>query len=257
MEENRIYYVYEHLRRDNGSCIYVGKGHNKRINCHSRNEKHDEIMKAVGIDVRIIMDGLTEDEAFSLENQTILHYVNTLGYGIDIDGYRNSESGYFLTNKTFGGKGFTGMKRKEHAERMSGKNNPMYGVNNWDNFTPERAAEVKQRISLTSKGENNPMYGVSPEDRMSAEKYESWLTKTVDRLKCQTGSSNPNAKPINVYSKDGSYLKTFPCIKDCAEWMMSTQEITCTMANLTSCIGSAARKSKAYKNLLFSFPSEN
>ena len=39
------YYVYEHIRNDNNSCFYVGKGHGKRAYSKSRNEHHNIVKK--------------------------------------------------------------------------------------------------------------------------------------------------------------------------------------------------------------------
>lgn len=96
MEKNE-FYVYEHIRKDNNTCFYVGKGHGNRIQKNKRNEFHDRIANKYGMYTKIVKDSLTEEEAYALEKETIKNYVFNLGYGICIDGYRNFD-GNFLTN---------------------------------------------------------------------------------------------------------------------------------------------------------------
>ena len=249
IEEN-IYYVYEHRRLDNGTCIYVGKGHCSRAYKLHRNKIHDKIMKDIGIKVCIIKSDLTEDDAFKLEHETVLHYVFDLGYGIDIDGYRGDNKDLFLTNKTFGGKGFTDMKRPKHSIQMSGNGNPMYGINIWDTYTKEEKEEKKSKISASSSGENKPMFGVSPKDRMSEDKYIEWKNKTVQRLSSQTGSNNPNSKSVYMY-KDGNLVKHFQCIKDCALYMIDNNITNSKLNSVSGSIGSAIRNNKNYLGYKF------
>lgn len=56
------------------------------------------------MEVRIVKDNLTEEEAYTEEYNTIMNYINN-GYGIDIDGLRGDDKNKFLTNQTFGSRG--------------------------------------------------------------------------------------------------------------------------------------------------------
>ena len=115
---NNNFYVYEHIRLDNNTCFYVGKGKGKRSDRVSRNEHHDRISKKYGHAVVIIADNLTEEEAFNLERETIEDYVFNLGYGIDIIGFNNKEDyeiGH-LTNCTWGGEGSSGYNFSEDTK---------------------------------------------------------------------------------------------------------------------------------------------
>ena len=183
------YYVYEHIRLDNNTCFYVGKGHGNRSNYYSRNEHHDRIADKVGMKVNIVRDNLSEDDAYRLERELIHHYVFDLGYGIDIIGYNNNinENGH-LTNHTFGGDGSYGMVhseewRKQHSIDMTGENNPMYGINIWDTYSDDKKNEIRSRLSELNSKENNNMYGISPKERMDNETYKKWRNKLVNRLK--------------------------------------------------------------------------
>ena len=77
------YYVYEHIRNDNNSCFYVGKGHGNRAYSKNRNEHHDRIVKKYGMTVNIVKDNLSEEEAYKFEHELICDYVFNKGYGID------------------------------------------------------------------------------------------------------------------------------------------------------------------------------
>ena len=64
--------------------------------------------------------------------------------------------------------------KERMRERMSGENNPMYGINLWDTFSEDKKDAIKNRLSILNSKENNPMYGISPKERMSEEKYNQW-----------------------------------------------------------------------------------
>ena len=115
--ENRDFYVYEHIRLDNNTCFYVGKGKGKRSDRVSRNEHHDRISKKYGHAVVIIADRLTEEEAFKLETERIEDYVITFGYGINIEGYDDYDHKLpYLTNFTWGGEGSSGYNFSEDTK---------------------------------------------------------------------------------------------------------------------------------------------
>ena len=153
INENREFYVYEHIRLDNMTCFYVGKGKGNRIYKPNRNNHHDNICNKYGYKAVIIKDNLTEDEAFELERERIEYYVFTLGYGIDIEGYENRENNKFLTNMTFGGEGVSGIKHSEETKRkiseaLKGENNPMHGKKGMYHLSEE----AKLKLSEAHKG---------------------------------------------------------------------------------------------------------
>ena len=65
--ESRKFYIYEHIRLDNNTCFYVGKGTGNRAYDLDRSNFHNGVCKEYGCRVKIIKDGLTEEEAFELE----------------------------------------------------------------------------------------------------------------------------------------------------------------------------------------------
>ena len=130
--ENREFYVYAHIRLDNNTCFYIGKGKGDRKDIPTRNTHHDRISERYGHKVVVIKNNLTEKDAFELEREIIEDYVFTFGYGIDIEGYRDYSNNKYLTNCTWGGEGTSGMHHSEETKQMmsesnKGKNNPFYG----------------------------------------------------------------------------------------------------------------------------------
>ena len=132
-EENREFYVYKHIRKDNNTCFYVGKGKSGRIYKPKRNKHYNRIRKKYGCYVVKIKENLTEKEAFALEREIIEDYVFVFGYGINIKGYYKgyNEIGH-LTNCTWGGEGVSGGQlseehKKKISEKVSGEKNGMWG----------------------------------------------------------------------------------------------------------------------------------
>lgn len=208
--------------------------------------------------VKIIYDNLSEEEAYRLEHETIMDYVFNKGYGIDIIGYNNrsNEPGH-LTNHTFGGDGSVGLVHSkewcaQHSERMKGEHNPAYGVNYWENKTPEEIVALKEKISIASSGENNPMFGVSPKSRMSEEKYQEWLAKTKERLSQQLGKANPNAKQVTIYDNDHNVLVVTDTITDACIWLKEQCNLSSQVQGMLSCVSKAAKKNKPYHGYYFS-----
>lgn len=173
------FYVYAHRRLSDGSIFYIGKGHGKRAWVKStRGIWWKRVEAKHGRSVHILARELPEICAFSLERSLISFY-----------GRAN------LVNATDGGEGATGAKRsdewkREMSRRMSGENNPMFGVSKTiselhkkriseanshpkpagfgdvvrarligsrqdPNINAKRSASMKGRHA----GKNNPMYG--------------------------------------------------------------------------------------------------
>ena len=149
--ENREFYVYKHVRLDNNTCFYVGKGKGNRKEIPTRNNHHDNISNRYGHKVVIIKDHLTEEEAFKLETEIIEDYVFTFGYGIDIIGFNNKEDNEigYLTNCTWGGEGVSGLQLSEEAKQKISKANK--GQIPW-NKGKKLSEETKQKLSKSLKG---------------------------------------------------------------------------------------------------------
>ena len=145
--KDREFYVYKHIRLDNNTCFYVGKGKKDRLNVPKRNNFHDNVCRKCGYKAVIIKKGLTEEEAFKLEKDMINCYVFKMGYGICIKGYMNKENNKYLTNMTFGGEGSSGYKHSKEWKRK--KSEAMKGKNKGKKHSEEH----NKKISEALKGE--------------------------------------------------------------------------------------------------------
>lgn len=285
MENKKEYYVYERFRLDNMTCFYVGKGKGRRYKQKRRNKHHDRIANKYGYITKIYKDNLSEEEAFNVEQERIRYYVFELGYGIDIIGYQNN-SGMYLTNSTFGGEGSSGVPhtqqwKEQHSKTMSGKNNPMYGIDIFHKLPIEEQNRIKLLHSKNNSGKNNPMYGISPQERMSPEQYNHWLDKMKSRY--FYGENNPNynnktlhekvkdnpelriqyysrpkeqngrAREIYVYDLSNNFVKKFNYIGACAEWLIKESNSSAKVSSIRSHIITSITHNKNYKNYKFSY----
>ena len=276
------YYVYEHIRNDNNTVFYVGKGRGWRAYTKSRNPHHDRIAKKYGFTVRIVKDNLTEEEAFNLEKEVIANYIFNLGYGIDIEGLRKPDSMYNLTNLTLGGDGNYGAVHtqewcEQHSKDMMGEKNPMFGVNVWDSFTEEKAREIREKMSKNNLGEKNKMFGVSPKDRMSPEKYQEWYQKISSRMSSQIGEKNPNwhndtlknklkenpelkqqyySRPgkqngrcvaVDLYDKNDIFIQHFDYLSQCAQFIKDALKLESKVNTMAETMGRCIKNGKRYR----------
>lgn len=198
-------YVYEHWRPDTNTCFYVGKGNGKRghlIWGVRRNEHHHRIVEklrrnGLKVEVRIILDSLSDEDAFKMEQERIAFY-----------GIEN------LTNQTAGGDGLknptlaTRQKmidarkriladpdfRKRHANgiRLAIERDPLRsqrigdkrrGTKQSAETIAKRSAAMKGRkrpdVSARMSGASNPFFGQKHSEetlaRISAKKRGSKL----------------------------------------------------------------------------------
>lgn len=102
---NNEYYVYEHYRASDGSVFYVGMGRGKRFKTKdSRNIHWQRIVAKHGFSAKIIASGLTLEDAYQLEIDTILSH-----------GKEN------LCNITDGGDGVTNPKKETRQKMRAAK----------------------------------------------------------------------------------------------------------------------------------------
>lgn len=108
--ENR-YYVYLHLRGDNGEPFYVGKGKEDRYKAVNRSQHWKNIVKKYGYDTIFLEDNLTENEALEKE----IYWIKRIG--------RIELNEGPLINLTNGGEGTSGRKRTgyRHTEEAKRK----------------------------------------------------------------------------------------------------------------------------------------
>ena len=96
------YYIYRHIRLDNNTPFYIGKGKGNRAHIKSnRNKYWKNIVDSSGYEVEIILDNLTEEAAFTKEIEFIALYKGL---------------GYCEANLTNGGEGSTGAIQSDETK---------------------------------------------------------------------------------------------------------------------------------------------
>lgn len=120
------FYVYAYYRLDTNEIFYIGKGHDGRCyNIQNRNNYFKNICNKVDVAVVILIDGLTEDEAFKYEVEAIQTLVFDYGYSIEIEGNRSKEKECHLVNQTWGGEGvstaWTEERKKIKSKQCMGR----------------------------------------------------------------------------------------------------------------------------------------
>lgn len=134
-----IFYVYLHKKPGTDEVFYVGKGKLNRAYVTKARNKHwqNTVKKFGGFDIEIIKEGLTEQEAFELEAETVGKY-----------GIEN------LVNKTLGGISTTGYKHTKETKALLAEITKQRIENN-----PEYAAMVSQNLQrLNYKQRYDPEY---------------------------------------------------------------------------------------------------
>lgn len=145
-----MFYIYRHIRLDDNTPFYIGKGtlikgaksfskeYTRAYSKQGRNTYWSNIVNSVGYEVEIIFNSDNETEVFNKETEFINLY-----------GRKDLKSG-ILVNMSNGGEGESGRKfTKEHCERISKSKK---GVS----IATEHSRKV---ASETNKGEKNYFYG--------------------------------------------------------------------------------------------------
>lgn len=171
------YYVYVHRRADDNLPFYVGKGRAERAwKFSERNKYWNNTKNKHGVIVEIVFDGLTEEEAFQCEIDTILEF---------------TYFDYPLTNLTRGGEGLSGYKQsEEHRKRMGQirKNSKK-----WQEGHKKAAEKLKGRkltpehtaaISAGNKGKTrtSEQKAALSEAKKNCPKAQAHIRKVVEEL---------------------------------------------------------------------------
>ena len=237
--ENREFYVYVHIRKDNNTVFYVGKGTKNRAYKPYRNLHHDNICKACGYKVVKIKENLTESQAYRLENKMIKYYVHTLGYGIDIEGYDDYDHALpHLTNKDWGGVGGkSGVKQSDETRRKNSESHK--GKIPW-NKGKEMSEEAKEKMSESHKGkmagEKHPMWG-----KTSPNKGKKGLFHHSEESKLKMSESHKGKIPWNKGKEMSEEAKEKMSEKKKGEKHPKAKKVMCITTGKTfNCIKEAA-----------------
>lgn len=194
-ETQKQFYVYEWFRVSDGHVFYVGKGKGDRARQRARTKRNSYFFRYVNkyeCDYRILKDGLTEQEAYDLEDETCQARKKN----------GEAECNIGDTSCRTGGPG------------LAGEKNGMWGRTH----TPE----VRRMLSEINRdgrnaGENNTQYGVSPKNRMDEETYQTWRRKQRAR---KFGKTNPKAHLVIMFRPGEESYRVFETVLDCAQWLI-------------------------------------
>lgn len=153
---HKDFYVYEYYIVETDEVFYVGKGRQKRYReLHNRSQYFNNVMAKYECDVRIVLNGLTNQEACLKEKELINKW------------WAKNQA---RCNFTAGGTGFSeGKLNPRVLKPPRGKLNYFYGLRmiGPDNhfYGKRHTEETKRKISVNRKGKGgqagmlNPMYG--------------------------------------------------------------------------------------------------
>lgn len=129
---NNEYYVYLHRRTTDNKVFYVGKGKDKRaFDSYSRNAYWENTVNKHGLTVEIIYSKLSEEDALSLEKETI---------AVMRENFPDT-----LCNMTDGGEGISGYKWLDMSKH------------NWNRLNRiPRTPEQQEIISAKLRGKKRP-----------------------------------------------------------------------------------------------------
>lgn len=235
----RKYYVYVWIRKDTNNVFYVGKGTKNRYKDLSmRNQYFLNIVNKIGmenIEIKIIEDNLTEQEAFDKEIKLIQYY---------------KEQGVKLTNMTSGGEGSSDWydhltdEEKEYHKEISksflGKHHTAETIEKMSNSAKGRKwdKEHKQMFSELAKGRESAFKG-HKHSESSKEKIREkaigrtsyWKGKTLPKemkekmIATQKANAKnrtyPTSKEVIVLNAEGDILNEFKSRSDCIKYYAS------------------------------------
>lgn len=198
-----VYYVYEWYIKETGQVFYVGKGKGKRYKAYThKTARFKYMLSNYDCDVRIVVDNMSEKEAYDEEIKRIAYY--------------RSLPDNILINIADGGGGATGclftpQRRKQFSEKMKNKWETDEGFRNKilsarkDPNGPYKSEEFRKQISLLVSGEKNPNYG----NRWTQDMKEHLSQKQKNNPRYRD-AQNPNAKSVVCLETN----EFFPCIKE-------------------------------------------
>ena len=173
-----LFYVYEHWRPDKDECFYVGKGQKRRAHDmrRGRNRYHKFIQKklaALGmcIEVRMVAEGLEEDEAFGIECGRIAFWRSV---------------GVQLSNLTNGGEGPSGRKHTEEWKRANSERMKRRVV----------SKETRRRQSLAATGNKKGLGKKRPQAAIEKTRSALLGRKRSDEFKAKVSASK-KGRPWN------------------------------------------------------------
>ena len=175
---DNVYYIYQHIRLDNNSVFYVGKGKKHRINESSnRNKYWHNIVNKVGYKSEIVYDKLNEELALDLEKELIAKYKSL---------------NYKLCNLTDGGEGVSGYKHTTETKKLLGELNKTR--------SPD-SDKTRIKKGLAWKGKKRKPFTEEHKEKLIQARKKQIMNKVTEETKRKISLSNKGKKRTEEQKK--------------------------------------------------------
>jgi hypothetical protein len=172
------FYVYQHIRLDENSIFYVGKGHKSRhIEKSNRNNYWHNVVNKAGFVSEILFDNLDEELSLLVEMELI-------------DKYRRL--GYKLVNLTDGGEGVSGYKHTEETKQLLGEMNKNRVISD----------ETRKKISLVWKDKKRKPFTEDHRKKISEAAKKQKRVPFSEEVKQKISDSNSGKKRTEEQKKN-------------------------------------------------------
>lgn len=172
------WYIYRHIRLDKNEPFYIGIGNKKdyarayESHVSKRNSMWIKIYNKTSIEVDIILEGLTKEEASIKEKEFIKMY-----------GRKDLNSGT-LCNLTDGGDGIWNCLRSEETrkklrEKSEGSKNHRFGTKQSEETKIKRGIYTKGRVSTDEKKRKQSISSVDSGQAKITEVFDKKTGKSV------------------------------------------------------------------------------
>lgn len=199
-----IYYVYQYVRKDQ-TPYYIGKGKDDRAWASHRRSNGAEIKPNDKSKIQILVENLTEQEAFDLETELIEKY------GL------KSEGG-ILVNMTYGGEGRSPSKElRDHWSRV--KKGIPKPPRTEEHKLNHKKAMAKRRGMCNAKTAQGlkEWYATNPDRNKTIEKQSASLKEwynTIDKeAKAWNTWHTRYTQDYNEYARAIMLLQQYPIVK--------------------------------------------
>jgi hypothetical protein len=222
------YYVYIHQKLTDGKCFYVGKGTRDRYkHLGGRNKYWHNVVNKHGFKPVIIIDGITEVQAFELESiicnqigyKNLVNLRTENGWG----GYtmnettknkiRNKLKGRIISEETKNKISLanTGKQRSEEFKdkvKNRQKNHPCY-----------QSIERNKKISQSNQGKKRSEETINkmkkPKPPGFGDQFKNREVSWGDKI--SQNRIGKGGKPVCQYDKQGNFISSFLSAKEAAE----------------------------------------
>lgn len=219
LDPERRYYVYVWYTLDTNEIFYVGKGTGNRYKTRKReNSFFMNILNSHECDSKVIIDNLTEQEAYETEIFYIKYYRK---YSRILT---NVSDGGDAPPKLYGKRPKEWVENMKKAQRRFYEEHPEYKVRASERMkvffkTPEGKAFQRKSIESRNNEEFRKNQSVKCKAANRTQEYRERHSKLMKEIYSseelrdkERGSKNPRAQGIKQFNLDGIFIKEYETI---------------------------------------------